>query len=69
MQLHELLHSLLAHRDTARYQLAPDAWPAVGAPRLGVQGLDMHQQRLVAQVALRGIAGTAHEVRVVAQPR
>ena len=31
VQLHELLHPLLVHRNTARHQLAPDAWPAVGA--------------------------------------
>ena len=59
-QLHELLHSLLAHRDAACHQRAPDARPAVGATGLGVQGLDMHQQRLVAQAMPLGIAGTAH---------
>ena len=47
VQLHELLHSLLAHRDAACHQLALNARPAVGAAGLGVQGFDVHQQRLV----------------------
>ena len=41
----------------------PPEYPAAG---LGVQGLDMHQQRLVAQALPLSIAGTAHEVRVAA---
>ena len=40
--------------------------PTARATRLGMQRLDMHQQRLVAQVVPLCIAGTAHEVRVVA---
>ena len=55
MQLHELLHSLLADQD------------ALPPPRLGVQGLKMHQQRLVAQALPLGIASTAHQMRVVAR--
>jgi len=51
VQLHELLHPGLAHGNTACHQLAPDARPAVGAAGFGMHGLDMHQQRLVAQVA------------------
>ena len=66
VQLHELLHPLLDHRDAARYQFALDARPAVGATLLDVQGLDMHQQRLVAQVAPLRPAGTAYQMRVVA---
>ena len=66
VQLHELLHPLLARRDAARHQLASDARPAVGSAGFGVHGLYMHQQCLVAQAPLLDIAGTAHQIRVVA---
>ena len=66
VQLHELLHPVLARRDAARPQFAPDdARPAVSATRLGVLGLDMHQQRPVAQVAPLRTNGTARQTRQV----
>src|SRR5258706_15804167 len=65
MQLHELLHTVLAHTNAACEQLFPDAWPAVAAACFGVDGLDVHQQRVVAQMAALGIAGSANEVLVV----
>jgi hypothetical protein len=46
--LYELLHPLLAHRDTACHQLAPGARPAAGATGFAMQRLDVHQQRIVA---------------------
>ena len=66
MQLHELLYPVFAYRNAAHQQFAPDARPAVGATRLGVQCLDVHQQRLVTQMALLRSAGAAHQMRVVA---
>jgi len=65
VQFHELLYPSLAHRDTARHQLSPDARPAVAATALGVDGFDMHQQRLVAQMTPLHAAGPTHEVLVV----
>ena len=64
VQMHEFLHPLLAHRDTTRHQFVLSARPAAGAAGFGVQRLNMHQQRLVAQVLPLRIAGTAHQVRV-----
>jgi len=51
LQSYELLRPGFAYRDAARHQLAPDTRPAVATPRLGVKGLDVYQQRLIAQVA------------------
>jgi hypothetical protein len=65
VQLHELLHTFLAHADASGQQFLPGARPAVAAARLGVDGLDVHQQRVVAQVAPLRSAGLAHEVLVV----
>ncbi len=65
VQLHALLHPLLAHTETACQQLIPRAWPAVAASRFGVDGLDVHQQHVVAQMATLRSAGQTNEVRVV----
>ena len=46
-------------------QLFPGARPAVAAVRFSVDGLDVHQQRVVAQVAPLGGTGTAYEVLVI----
>lgn len=54
MQLHELLHPQLAHPDAACEQFLPDARPAIAASRLGVNGLDVNQQRIVAQMPSLG---------------
>src|SRR6218665_915335 len=40
--------------------------PAVAAPRFGVDHLDVHQQRVVAEMAPLGHAGSTNEVFVVA---
>ena len=64
-RLHQLLHPLLAHANTARQQLLPDARPAVGATVLDMHGLDVHQQRVVAQAATLGTACFAHGVLVL----
>ena len=49
MQLHELLHPGLAHRYTARHQLAPDARPA---GRADLQYAALHRDRPQAAVLL-----------------
>ena len=46
-QLCKILHPLLAYRNTARHQFAPDARPAVATKCLAAQDLDVLQQRLV----------------------
>ncbi|WP_097200977.1 hypothetical protein [Variovorax sp. YR752] len=48
-------------------QLLPDAWPAVAAACLGVNGFDMHQQSIVAHLAPLSTAGLASEVLVVSR--
>ena len=65
MLLHHAPHALFAHTDATGKQFLPGAWPAVAAPCFGVDRLDVHQQRIVAEVAPLGIAGTANEVLVV----
>ena len=65
MQLHELLHPLLAHPDATCKQLFPRTWPAVATVRFSLDDLDMHQQRVVAQVAPLSRAGKAYKVLVV----
>ena len=65
MQLHELLHALLAYTDTACPQFLPGAWPAIVASRFGMYGLDVHQQCVIAQMAALSGAGQAHKVFVV----
>jgi hypothetical protein len=50
VQLHELLYPLLAHLDTPGQQFPPGPRPAVA--RLGVDGLDVHQLRIVAEVSV-----------------
>ena len=67
VQLNELLHPQLAHADASCKQLLPDARPAVPAARFGMDGLDVHQQRVIAQMAPLGIAGAACEVPVVSR--
>ena len=54
VQLRELLHPLLAHTDAACQQFPTDAWPIVGATNFGVDGLDVHKQHVVAQMAAMG---------------
>src|SRR6218665_824366 len=44
----------------------PGARPAVAAPRFGVDHLDVHQQRVVAEMVPLGRAGSTNEVFVVA---
>ena len=49
--LHELLHQVLAHPDTACQQRPSDApRPAVSATGVGMHGLDMDQQCIVTEV-------------------
>ena len=50
--LHELLYALFAHPNAAYKHCPPDAWPAVSTPHLGVNGFDMNQQGVIAEVAL-----------------
>lgn len=66
MQLHELAPPLFAHPGAPSQQLFPRARPAVAA--LGLRGdrLDMHQQRVVAEVAPLRRAGSLDDVFVVA---
>jgi len=66
VQLHEFLHSLLADSNSACEQLFPDAGPAIAAICLGVDRLDVHEQRVVTQMAALRIAGLANEVFVIA---
>ena len=63
--LHELLDPLLAYADAARQQFLPRPRPAIAAVRLSVDCLDVHQQRIVSQVAPLGCAGAAHKVLVI----
>ena len=48
VQLHELLHPQLAHTNATDKQILPAARPAVATAPLGVDSLDMPQQRAVA---------------------
>src|SRR6218665_3722 len=66
VQLHELAPPLLAHPDPPGQQFLPRARPAVAAPRFGVDHLDVHQQRVVAEMVPLGRAGSTNEVFVVA---
>src|SRR5271167_3476051 len=66
-QLHQPLHPLLAHADALSTQLPPDARPAVGSPVLRINGADMHQQRLVTQVAAPENVPAANQVFMVAR--
>ena len=54
VQLHELLHALFTHTDATGKQLLPGAWPAVTTSRRGMNGLEMHQQSVIAQMAALG---------------
>ena len=65
VQLHELLHALLAHTNASGKQLLSGARPAITASRLGMDDLDVHQQCVVAWMATLGSAGQANEVLVV----
>jgi hypothetical protein len=51
--------------NTANEQLLPNARPALAAAGFSVDGLGMHQQRLVAQEEALRAAGPAHKVPVV----
>src|SRR5271167_450509 len=66
-QLHQPLHPLLAHADALRPQLPPDARPAIGSPVLRIDGADMHQQRLLTQVATPVNVPAANQVFMVAR--
>ena len=48
MALHELSDTLFAHADASGHQFFPHLGPAVFLLDLGVDGLDVHQQRFVA---------------------
>ena len=65
MELHELLDPLLAHPDAPAHKLFPRPGPAVAAAGLGVDGLDVHQQRVIAEVAPLGRTSRPHKVLVV----
>ena len=65
VQLHKLLHALLAHTNASGKQFLPGAWPAIAASRFGMDGLDVHQQCVIAQMAALNGAGQAHKVFVV----
>src|SRR6218665_19210 len=56
---------LLAPRAAPGQRSLPRARPAVAAPRFGVDHLDVHQQRVVAEMAPLGRAGSTNEVFVV----
>jgi len=47
--LHQLLDTILAHANAAREQFLPDPRPAVFASHFSVNGLDVYEQRVVAQ--------------------
>jgi hypothetical protein len=52
--LHELLNPILANADAACQQFLAAARPARATTCLGMNGLDMHQQGIIAEiVALR----------------
>lgn len=65
VQLHEPLDALLASPDAPGQQFLPRPGPTVAATGLGVDGSDVDQQRVVAEVATLGRAGRPHEVLVV----
>ncbi len=65
VQHHELLNTLLAQADASGQQFFPGVRPAAAAAGLGMDGLDVHQQRVVAQVAPLRSTCLAHEVFVV----
>src|SRR6218665_2970800 len=50
----------LPPRDALGQQFLPHARPAVAAPRFGVDHLDVHQQRVVAEMAPLGRAGSTN---------
>jgi len=64
--LHELLHPILAHANAACQQLLANARPAVAVACFSVDGLDVHQQRIVAQMAALRATGFTYKVLVVA---
>ena len=51
VQLHSLLHALLAYTSPANPQFLPVARPAIAASRFGMDGLDAQQQRVISQMA------------------
>ena len=65
VQLHELLHALLAYTRPASPQLIPDARPAIATSRFGMDCLDVHQQCIIAQMAALDGAGQTHKVLLV----
>src|SRR6218665_2171275 len=54
------------HLPAHPYPSLPRARPAVAPPRFGVDHLDVHQQRVVAEMVPLGRAGSTNEVFVVA---
>ena len=65
MQLYELLYPLFAHTNSSCQQLLSSAWLAVAASRFGVDGLEVHQKCVAADIATLGSAGQTNEVLVV----
>ena len=65
MQLHELLNPILADTDAPGKQFFPRPGPAIATVGLGVDGLDVHQQRVVAEMAPLRRAGRTHEMLVI----
>src|SRR5271169_6811760 len=65
--LHQPLHPQLANPNALRPQLPPDARPSIGSAILRINGADMHQQRLVTQVATPQNVSAANQVFMVAR--
>src|SRR5665811_2147267 len=63
--LHQPLHPLLAHANALSPQLPPDPRPAVGSAIRRIYGADMHQQRLITQMATLNNTPPANQVFMV----
>src|ERR1039458_8982443 len=63
--LHQPLHPLLAHANALSPQLPPDPRPAVGSAIRRINGADMHQQRLITQMATLHNIPSANQVFMV----
>src|ERR1035437_5850223 len=58
--LHQLLYPLLAHANALSPQLPPDPRPAIGSAIRRIHGTNMHQQRLITQMATLNLTTPAN---------
>src|SRR5450759_2068299 len=58
--LHQPLHSLLTHANALSPQLPPDPRPAIGSAIRRIHCANMHQQRLITQMATPNLTTPAN---------